>query len=69
MKVASIFTLSTLAVFVSAAKPTQTCPSLEVRREWRTFSKAERKGWIDAVNVRLIVATSIEPIDLFFNSA
>ncbi|CAE6426633.1 unnamed protein product [Rhizoctonia solani] len=50
MKVASIFTLSTLAVFVSAAKPTQTCSSLEVRREWRTFSKAERKGWIDAVN-------------------
>ncbi|KAF8758781.1 Di-copper centre-containing protein [Rhizoctonia solani] len=50
MKFSAAFSLSILAGFVAAAKPAQTCPSLEVRREWRTFSKAERKGWIDAVN-------------------
>ncbi|CCO31011.1 hypothetical protein BN14_05045 [Rhizoctonia solani AG-1 IB] len=26
------------------------CTSLEVRREWRAFSKSERKAWIDANN-------------------
>ncbi|GAB1517971.1 hypothetical protein RhiTH_001027 [Rhizoctonia solani] len=50
MKFATAFSLSVLATFVAAAEPAQTCSSLEVRREWRTFSKAERKGWIDAVN-------------------
>ncbi|CUA77666.1 hypothetical protein RSOLAG22IIIB_12759 [Rhizoctonia solani] len=49
MKLTTALGLSTLVAFVAAAEP-QTCSSLEVRREWRTFSKAERKGWIDAVN-------------------
>ncbi|KAJ1309465.1 hypothetical protein OPQ81_006241 [Rhizoctonia solani] len=50
MKFTVALSLSALATLAAAAKPTQTCSSLEVRREWRTFSKAERKGWIDAVN-------------------
>ncbi|CAE6478122.1 unnamed protein product [Rhizoctonia solani] len=49
MKLTATLSLSALVAFVAAAEP-QTCSSLEVRREWRTFSKAERKGWIDAVN-------------------
>ncbi|EUC59445.1 26S proteasome regulatory subunit, putative, partial [Rhizoctonia solani AG-3 Rhs1AP] len=49
MKFATTLSISALVAFAAAAKP-KTCPSLEVRREWRTFSKAERKGWIDAVN-------------------
>ncbi|CAE6336679.1 unnamed protein product [Rhizoctonia solani] len=50
MKLTTTFNLSVLIAFVAAAEQAQTCSSLEVRREWRSFSKAERKAWIDAVN-------------------
>jgi hypothetical protein len=43
--------LSTLAVLVAGANTSNTCSSIEVRKEWRALSKAERKDWIDAVNV------------------
>ncbi|KDN35280.1 hypothetical protein RSAG8_11715, partial [Rhizoctonia solani AG-8 WAC10335] len=42
--------LSTFVAFAAAAEPSQTCPSLEVRKEWRRLSKSERREWIDAVN-------------------
>ncbi|QRW27746.1 tyrosinase [Rhizoctonia solani] len=50
MKIATAFHLSALVAFVAAAEQAQTCSSLEVRREWRSFSRAERKAWIDSVN-------------------
>ncbi|CAE7231262.1 unnamed protein product [Rhizoctonia solani] len=50
MRFTTALSLSTLVALVAAAKPSQKCSSLEVRREWRTFSKAERKAWIDATN-------------------
>ncbi|GAB1518006.1 hypothetical protein RhiTH_001063 [Rhizoctonia solani] len=50
MKFASILSLSSIIALAAAAKPAQKCSKLEVRKEWRTFSKAERKAWIGAVN-------------------
>ncbi|CEL51520.1 hypothetical protein RSOLAG1IB_00055 [Rhizoctonia solani AG-1 IB] len=50
MKLATAFNISLLAAFVAAAEQTQSCSSLEVRKEWRSFSKTERKAWVDAVN-------------------
>ncbi|QRW27742.1 tyrosinase [Rhizoctonia solani] len=50
MKFASILSLSSIIALAAAAKPVQKCSKLEVRKEWRTFSKAERKAWIGAVN-------------------
>lgn len=67
MKAASVLSLFAFHVFtVSAAgvglavgsSPSQTCSSIEVRKEWRALSKAERKAWIDAVNVSLPHSTS-----------
>ncbi|CEL51521.1 hypothetical protein RSOLAG1IB_00056 [Rhizoctonia solani AG-1 IB] len=50
MKLSSVFGLSAVVAFAAAAAPAQTCSKLEVRKEWRTFSEAERKAWIGAVN-------------------
>ncbi|CAE6490437.1 unnamed protein product [Rhizoctonia solani] len=35
---------------VSATHSSQTCTSIEVRKEWRNLTAAERKAWIEAVN-------------------
>ncbi|KAB5593113.1 putative effector protein/Tyrosinase [Ceratobasidium theobromae] len=50
MKFLTAFSLATLAVSATAAPSYKTCSSIEVRKEWRTLTKAERKAWIDAVN-------------------
>ncbi|CAE6412815.1 unnamed protein product [Rhizoctonia solani] len=46
----SFFALHALLDLVSATNSSQTCTSIEVRKEWRNLSATERKAWIDAVN-------------------
>ncbi|CUA74721.1 hypothetical protein RSOLAG22IIIB_11435 [Rhizoctonia solani] len=50
MRLLGALGLATLVTFALGADSDKECSSLEVRREWRTFSKAERKAWIDAQN-------------------
>ncbi|ELU36392.1 COG4 transport domain-containing protein [Rhizoctonia solani AG-1 IA] len=40
-----------LLPLVSRAQYTNKCTSLEVRKEWRALTRAERKAWIDANNI------------------
>ncbi|EUC58866.1 tyrosinase, putative, partial [Rhizoctonia solani AG-3 Rhs1AP] len=46
----SFLALHTLFDLVSATNSTQTCTSIEVRKEWRNLTAVERKAWIEAVN-------------------
>ncbi|KEP46101.1 tyrosinase tyrosinase: common central domain protein [Rhizoctonia solani 123E] len=46
----SFLALHTPFDLVSATNSTQTCTSIEVRKEWRNLTAVERKVWIDAVN-------------------
>ncbi|KAH7318013.1 hypothetical protein B0J17DRAFT_773283 [Rhizoctonia solani] len=50
MKFLGAFTLAVLLASVNGAELARQCTSLEVRREWRAFSKTERKACINAVN-------------------
>ncbi|CAE6417819.1 unnamed protein product [Rhizoctonia solani] len=47
-----LISLGFIALFplVSRAQYTNKCTSLEVRKEWRALTRAERKAWIDANN-------------------
>lgn len=42
--------ISVLTAVVASTQPPKACSSLEVRKEWRALSRAQRKAWIDAVN-------------------
>ncbi|QRV92815.1 tyrosinase [Ceratobasidium sp. AG-Ba] len=42
--------ISGLTIVVAATHATKGCSSIEIRKEWRALSKAQRKSWIDAVN-------------------
>lgn len=42
-----ISALSVTVVFLSVATP-KGCRHLQIRREWRTYSKAERQAYVDA---------------------
>jgi hypothetical protein len=53
MKLTAAISFVALLPVFSYAQYTNKCPSLEVRKEWRSFTKAERKAWIDANNVCL----------------
>ncbi|CAE6486168.1 unnamed protein product [Rhizoctonia solani] len=49
----SIFSLSLLQITSASEISTLgsgKCKSIEVRKEWRTLSKPEKKAWINAVN-------------------
>ncbi|EUC59434.1 tyrosinase tyrosinase: common central domain protein [Rhizoctonia solani AG-3 Rhs1AP] len=71
MKLFIALSFAALVAFASAADSDKKCTSLEVRKEWRTFSKAERKAWIGANNclnkkpsngrLRLVVDTQSDP--------
>ncbi|QRV75681.1 tyrosinase [Ceratobasidium sp. AG-Ba] len=50
MKLLSSLVIPLLAAVVSAGSSPRACSSLEIRKEWRSLSKPERKAWIDAVN-------------------
>ncbi|QRV90444.1 tyrosinase [Ceratobasidium sp. AG-Ba] len=50
MKLLSSVIIPLLAAVVSAGSSPRACSSLEIRKEWRSLSKPERKAWIDAVN-------------------
>ncbi|QRW27754.1 tyrosinase [Rhizoctonia solani] len=50
MKFLSALGLLALLPLVTRAQYARKCTSLEVRKEWRSFTKAERKAWIDATN-------------------
>ncbi|CCO37770.1 tyrosinase, putative [Rhizoctonia solani AG-1 IB] len=50
MKLTAAISFVALLPVFSYAQDTNKCPSLEVRKEWRSFTKAERKAWIDANN-------------------
>ncbi|ELU36581.1 Tyrosinase domain-containing protein [Rhizoctonia solani AG-1 IA] len=52
MKFLSALGLLALLPLVTRAQYARTCTSLEVRKEWRSFTKAERKAWIDCLNKR-----------------
>ncbi|KAJ1309454.1 hypothetical protein OPQ81_006230 [Rhizoctonia solani] len=48
MKLLTALSLTALFALVSGAE--KECTSIEVRKEWRQFSKEERKAWIQANN-------------------
>ncbi|CAE7233157.1 unnamed protein product [Rhizoctonia solani] len=48
MRLFITLSLATLVAFASGAD--KECTSLEVRKEWRAFTRSERKAWIDANN-------------------
>ncbi|KAB5593120.1 hypothetical protein CTheo_3422 [Ceratobasidium theobromae] len=48
MQLLTAFTFAVLSAYVTAAD--NKCTSIEVRKEWRTFTNEQRKAWIDAVN-------------------
>ncbi|KAB5593114.1 hypothetical protein CTheo_3416 [Ceratobasidium theobromae] len=52
MKFFTAFSLAALVVFITPTSSSRhsRCSSIEVRKEWRTLTKAERKAWIDAAN-------------------
>ncbi|KDN37431.1 hypothetical protein RSAG8_10166, partial [Rhizoctonia solani AG-8 WAC10335] len=50
MGLLTALSFAALFVFASGAESDKECTTLEVRKEWRAFSKAERKAWIDATN-------------------
>ncbi|QRV92816.1 tyrosinase [Ceratobasidium sp. AG-Ba] len=45
-----LFIISGISAVVAITQPPRHCSSIEVRKEWRSLSKTERKAWIDAVN-------------------
>ncbi|CAE6417106.1 unnamed protein product [Rhizoctonia solani] len=62
----STFALYTLFDLVSATNSTQTCTSIEVRKEWRNLTATERKAWIDAVNIAPVTENSTYYDDLVY---
>ncbi|CAE6420321.1 unnamed protein product [Rhizoctonia solani] len=50
MKLLTSLGFAALLAFASGSESEKECTTLEVRKEWRAFSKAERKAWIDAQN-------------------
>lgn len=43
-----------LAAADAVAAGASKCSSIEVRKEWRSLSRKEKKAWIDAVNVSFL---------------
>ncbi|CAE6509048.1 unnamed protein product [Rhizoctonia solani] len=50
MKLFTVLGFTALLALASGTKSAKECDSIEVRKEWRSFTKQERKAWIDANN-------------------